>query len=340
MPNRFNLQAVGLVPATKTLTYSQYCEKISSGLPPYLDYLTKYASCRADFESLMPGTVTIVCCAIFLPAFDIRTPIHFARFCAIGDYHLVVRERISALETWLRSRYPIKESRICVDSAPILERELAVRAGIGSIGYNHLLYHPEYGSYIVLGELLVDVDLLPFRDEIEFGVHPPAACADEFIPGRSCLCSRHCCIQACPTQALTEQRFDVSRCLAYWTTQHKGMIPEPFASAMQDVIWGCDRCQTICPRNANVPPPSLSIDINPLNTLTMHEILTLSARKLRQRISNTCIAGAHPYMLVRNACIVIRNTHAADNYRSELEHICASHACSWVRDTARLTLET
>ena len=339
MQNRFDIQSVGLVPATKTLTYTRYCEAIAAGLPPQLDYLARRAECRVDFEALMPGTVTVVCCAVFLPVFDIRTPMHFARFCAIGDYHLVVRERIAALERWLRSRYPIQNSRICVDSAPILERELAVRAGIGNIGRNHLVYHPEYGSYIVLGELLVDVDLLPFRQEIEFGVHPRADCTRELTPGLSGCCEGRC-IESCPTQALTWDGYNASRCLAYWTTQHKGMIPEPFASAMQDVIWGCDRCQIVCPRNANVPVPSVSDDSNPLNNLTMHEILTFSARKLRQRLAGSSIADAHPYMLVRNACIVLRNTDSAEVYRNELEDLSTSHACEWVRDAARLALDS
>ncbi len=339
MENRFDIQAVGLVPATKTLTYHRYCEAISAGLPPQLEYLARNAACRIDFEALMAGTVTVVCCAVFLPVFDIRTPIHYARFCAIGDYHLVVRERIAALEAWLRSRYPIQNSRICVDSAPVLERELAVRAGIGSIGRNHQVFHPEYGSYIVLGELLVDVDLMPFREEIEFGVIPHTEEFGDFTPGNTGCCEGRC-VEACPTQALTKHGYDASRCLAYWTTQHKGQIPEPFASAMQDVIWGCDRCQIICPRNANVPAALISDDSNPLNTLTMREILTLSARKLRQRLSNSCIADAHPYMLVRNACLVIRNTHTASLYRHELEQLSTSHACEWVRDTARLALES
>lgn len=331
----FQLQGIGIIPAARTLSYSQYCAEIARGVPPQLEYLVKNAECRRDFESIMPGTKTIVCCAAVLPVFDKSIPIHYARFCAIGDYHAVLKERMAQLDNWLRSKYPIQNSRICVDTAPVLERELAVRAGLGNIGFNRMAIHPEFGSFIALGELLVDIDLMPYRHEIEFNVTKPANEREAATPGahHCCKTENRKCVQACPTHALSNDGYDMHKCLAYWTTQHKGVIPEPYASLMEDVIWGCDRCQNACPHNAsvNITPPA-SPEQNPLNTLTIKEILTLSARKLRMRLAGSCIADAHPYMLVRNACIIIHNTHTELQYAEELAQIAQNHPCEWVRE--------
>lgn len=330
----FELHSIGLFPAVRPLSYERYCEEIARGVPVNLGYLVKNAECRRDFETIMPGTKTIVCCAAALPFFEDTVPIQYARFCAIGDYHAVLKERMTQLDSWLRTKYPIQNSRICVDTAPVLERELAARAGLGGIGFNRMVIHPTLGSFIALGELLVDVDLMPYRNEIEFNNTEPDDETAAITPG-----ARHCCktgvrkcVQACPAHALTDEGYDVHKCLAYWTTQHKGVIPEPYSTLMEDVIWGCDRCQNACPRNQNLRVfPMIPLKTNPLNELTLKEILTLSARKLRMRLAGTCIADAHPYMLQRNACIVIQNTRRESQYAEELTQIAQTHPCEWVR---------
>ena len=325
------IDALGVVPAEPTLSFEIYKQVIARGVPPQLDYLARNADCRRDFEAILPGTQSVICCACALPVFRAETALRFARFCAVGDYHLMMREKLQKLDAHLRAHFPITQSRICVDSAPVLERELAVRAGFGDIGFNRMLIHPELGSFIVLAELLVDADLSPFRDRLS---HRAREASADITPGaRNCCTSGHrCCVRACPVGALTEGGYDMNRCLAYWTTQHKGDIPEPYATAMGDMIWGCDRCQAACPRNQRVSAISHEAH-SPLSDLTFEEILSLSARQLRKRLANTPLADGNPHLLVRNTCIAIGNARNS-KYAVLLGNIAEAHPCDWVRRAA------
>ncbi len=330
------IAACGVVDASRPLTYDAYCSQIAKGIPQNLGYLQRNAFCREGFEAIMPGTKSVLCFGIAMPKMPASAPCHFARFCAIGDYHTVLRDRIGQILHFLKDHFPIENSRICVDTAPVLERELAIRAGFGSIGYNHMIIHPQWGSYISLGELLVDVDLMPYREMLAFNTSPLFD-PQNLIPGAVGCCPKHCrqCVRACPTGALSSNGYDVNRCLAYWTIQHRGIIPKEFAKAMGNVIWGCDRCQQGCPRirDNDIPAP----EDNPLSRITLKEILTLSGRQLRIRVAQTVIADVHPYMLQRNACIVIANTGKRELI-PELENVAQNHACEWVRSTAQSSL--
>ena len=331
------LAAVGIIPANPPKTWSHYRYIIAHGVAPELGYLTTHLALKKDYEAILPGTRYIICCVAVLPTWPEQMPCKYARFCAIGDYHAVMRERMASIWRVLAPYYPDANVRYCVDSAPVLERELSVRAGLGGIGFNHLMIHPELGSFVILGEIFVDVDLrnmaemLPIRDD-----------GDRFdgellVPGgvNCCRPGERCCVRACPTGALSEDGYDFNRCLAYWTTQHKGEIPEFYAKAMGDVVWGCDRCQMGCPRNKRAA--NAGVSVSPLISLSMNEILSLSARQLGKRLSGTPIADAHPYLLQRNVCIVIGNTGDA-RYVEELVKIVENHPSEWVRGAAMRAL--
>lgn len=331
---KLGFAALGIASHEALKTWAIYEQSLQKTLPPQLEYLRKNATCRKDFEAIMTGTKCVLCCAVLLPKFPDNLQIQCARFCAIGDYHQVVRQKLAQLDLVLREHFPIKNSRICVDTAPVLERELAVRAGLGTIGYNRMLIHPDFGSFIALGELLIDLDLSSYRSDIEICVDHKLdkSCDPNHCQG--CHDANRCCVRACPVGALSNNGYDVNRCLAYWTTQHKGLIPKEFAVAMGEVLWGCDRCQNHCPRNISVHPYSFVNDNNPLNSLTFEEILTLSARQIKKKLSGTCIADAHPYMLQRNACIVIGNAQKRE-YWDLVAQVAQNHPCDWVRETAK-----
>lgn len=165
-----------------------------------------------------------------------------ARYAWGRDYHEVFRERLTALAGWLEGRVmglglagPLV-CRPCVDSAPLDERALAVRAGLGFIGKNGLLIDPHGGSWTLIGSLMSSLPLPP--DEVPRD--PQATCAD---------CHR--CLEACPTGALEAPwRMDPRRCLSYLTIEQKEEIPAPLAAEMNGWVFGCDLCQEVCPFNA------------------------------------------------------------------------------------------
>ena len=625
------IDAVGLARVGESLTYRSL-DGIALQSVPNLAYLARNASCRSHFDGLGVGDrpKTIVSCAVALDEMpDCAIAGGFARYCVCGDYHKVLRERLARLCDFLSDSIQLGAWRICIDTAPILEREWAVRAGMGHIGFNRMVIHPTLGSHIMLGEVLVEADLMPYRDilacetkpivrtqmndrtesienvesiaqsesienvessleieliapsesivksesnerieliedvesnesiesiapresivknestekvesslEIELiapsesivksesivqneliekvesieereliedvesneaiesiapresienvesnkkreliekvesieeresivknesnkkreliedvesneaiesiapresmakiesnerieliekvdsneaiesiapresmakiesnerieliekvdsneaieSIAPRESMAKiesnerieliekvESIEERESIvriggeqnsefednieeylryctpgCMRCCkrgwrrCVASCPTGALSESGYDVSRCLSYWSTQHRGLVPEEMARAMGARLWGCDSCQTNCPWVRRAAPRP--VGTTPLSELTLGDILTSSGKQLQKHLAQSPLGDAHPSMVVRNACIVVANT-GNDAYRGELERLAQNHATDWVRHTALWALD-
>ena len=427
------IDAVGLARVGESLTYRSL-DGIALQSVPNLAYLARNASCRSHFDGLGVGDrpKTIVSCAVALDEMpDCAIAGGFARYCVCGDYHKVLRERLARLCDFLSDSIQLGAWRICIDTAPILEREWAVRAGMGHIGFNRMVIHPTLGSHIMLGEVLVEADLMPYRDilacetkpivrtqmndrtesienvesiapresivknestekvesslEIELIAPSESIVKSESIvqseliekvesieergliekvesilriggeqnsefednieeylryctPGCMRCCKRgwRRCVASCPTGALSESGYDVSRCLSYWSTQHRGLVPEEMARAMGARLWGCDSCQTNCPWVRRAAPRP--VGTTPLSELTLGDILTSSGKQLQKHLAQSPLGDAHPSMVVRNACIVVANT-GNDAYRGELERLAQNHATDWVRHTALWALD-
>ena len=409
------IDAVGLARVGESLTYRSL-DGIALQSVPNLAYLARNASCRSHFDGLGVGDrpKTIVSCAVALDEMpDCAIAGGFARYCVCGDYHKVLRERLARLCDFLSDSIQLGAWRICIDTAPILEREWAVRAGMGHIGFNRMVIHPTLGSHIMLGEVLVEADLMPYRDILACETKPIVRTqmndrtesienvesneAIESIAPRESIvknestekvesieergliekvesieeresivriggeqnsefednieeylryctpgCMRCCkrgwrrCVASCPTGALSESGYDVSRCLSYWSTQHRGLVPEEMARAMGARLWGCDSCQTNCPWVRRAAPRP--VGTTPLSELTLGDILTSSGKQLQKHLAQSPLGDAHPSMVVRNACIVVANT-GNDAYRGELERLAQNHATDWVRHTALWALD-
>ncbi len=161
-----------------------------------------------------------------------------ARYAYGQDYHDVLRDKMKHLFDFIRdNHFPALEGRFFADSAPVMERVWAVKAGLGWIGRNGLLIHRRLGSFVFISELITNLEV--------DGV-------DEF-PNRCGNCTR--CVDACPTEALLgDGVLDANRCISYLTIEHKGNIPEDFRGKFQNRIFGCDICQEVCPWNRKAIP--------------------------------------------------------------------------------------
>jgi len=181
---------------------------------------------------------------------------------------------------------------IALDEVPPgeLERELAARAGLGAVGKNTLLLHPEAGSWFLLGELLLTVDLVPDAPFADL-------CGD---------CSR--CLAACPTDALTAPyRLDANRCLSYWTIEHRGEVAEPIRPHLRDWVFGCDVCQEVCPWNAGAAPtaaPEFAVP-SARRELSLDQLLDLGPEDFARRLRGSPLRRAKLEGLRRNAGLTL-----------------------------------
>jgi len=214
---------------------------LAAGFHGEMHYMHRHGSKRSRPAELVPGTVRAISVrmnywpAEARPAASVLadgTSAYVSRYALGRDYHKLMRRALDKLASEVAGRIGPFGYRVCVDSAPVLEKALARNAGLGWIGAHTNLIARDAGSYFFLGEILTDLPL---------PVDAPA--------------SAHCgtcsaCIPACPTQAIIAPlRLDARRCIAYLTIEHPGSIPEELRIALGNRIYGCDDCQLVCPWN-------------------------------------------------------------------------------------------
>ncbi len=209
---------------------------LNHGLHGKMKYMENHFEKRVDPTKLVPGAKTVISLLYNYHNPDRQKDPEAPRISqyAYGkDYHFILKQKLKELLEWLRSKAGTVSGRCFVDSAPVLERDWAKRAGNGWVGKNTLLIHPKAGSYFFLAELIIDLELPP----------------DEPIRDYCGTCTR--CIDACPTEAISPQGYllDGSKCISYLTIELKEAIPEEFAGKMENWMFGCDICQEVCPWN-------------------------------------------------------------------------------------------
>lgn len=216
-----------------------------------------------------------------------------------ADYHHILRQRMETLMQRIQkiTGKPISY-RCFTDSAPILEREFAQRAGLGWIGKNTCLIHPHLGSYLFLAEIVTDLDLPPDLP---------------FIPDRCGTCQR--CLQACPTQCILPNRtIDARRCISYLTIELKSAIPPELRPLLADWVFGCDICQQVCPWNRRVSETPSFAEFQPRAEqvrLSAVQILSLSQAEFKQKFHSTALLRPKWRGLSRNAAVVLGNLSRA-----------------------------
>lgn len=204
-----------------------------------MGYMERNRHLRLDPTQLVPGCRTLIVVALnYYPKQLLPKEGYQIAYYAYGkDYHRVMKDKLHQLLDYIKTLAPETEGRAFCDTAPLLERYWAVKAGLGFIGLNRQLIIPGKGSYFFLGVLAIDAELQVTSHD------NPLSCGN---------CKR--CLIACPTKALTTDGIDCRRCLSYLTIEHRGPIPDKMAQRLGHRIYGCDTCQQVCPHNRNVQP--------------------------------------------------------------------------------------
>jgi epoxyqueuosine reductase len=287
---------VGIARAATPERFERFRGWIAAGRHAGMQYLETTRELRGCPERLLPGARSIVCLAAGhsarpLVASDGAT---VARYASGADYHGTLRQRATRVARAAVRRLGAFRYRVCVDSTPLAERSLAAAAGLGWIGKNGCLIDPERGSFLLLAEILTDLDL-PL---------------DEPIAERCGSCVR--CLEACPTGAFVEPGLlDASRCLAYWTIEHRGPIPDAMKERLGAHVFGCDVCQEVCPFNRREQPEGDARFVpRPLAGLGPAEVAALGASEFDRLAAGMALARARYDGLRRNALYAIG--HARD----------------------------
>ena len=212
-----------------------------------MDYMARNSEKRCNPTLLVEGSRSVISVALnYYP--ETKQPQEnpqFAYYAYGKDYHDVVKSKLQTLLDYIKSLEPTTEGRAFVDTAPILERYWAAKAGLGFIGKNSLLIIPKKGSYFFLGELIINL-------ELTYGTPLDLSCGN---------CTR--CLDACPTSAIVKPRVvNASKCISYQTIENRGEIDEQVISKMNNRFYGCDICQQVCPWN-RYSQPHRTAEFNP-----------------------------------------------------------------------------
>jgi epoxyqueuosine reductase len=288
---------VGITTLGSMDTAPHFDRWLDRGYAGEMHYLPKWASKRRDSRLPYDGVQSAIVVAMSYGGAEPPGPV--ARYARGDDYHDVLDAKLRELHEWLRAELGREiRGRAYVDTGPLLERDLARRAGLGWFGKNTNLINPKLGSFFFLGALLVGLELAP----------------DEPFASDHCgTCTR--CIDACPTAAIVEPRvLDATKCISYLTIEAKGEIPLELREQVGEMIYGCDICQDVCPWNVRFSQelkepafaPREAIAGKDARTLA-RELLGMSQEEFSRAFKNSPMKRAKLRGLKRNAALVLGN---------------------------------
>jgi epoxyqueuosine reductase len=298
-------ELAGIAPATPADGFDRLREWLARGFAGTMDYMHRHEEARRHPSSVLPEVRSIVMVAMnYRPSAEPETLSRerpneglISCYARGSDYHDVLRDRLNCLLDWLRQERPDCLGRGVVDTAPLLERDFARRAGLGWFGKNTMLLNKRLGSYFFIGALLVNLDLAS---------DPPHTAS-------------HCgtctaCLDACPTSAFAGPGLlDARRCISYLTIEHRGDVPVELRAGLSDWVFGCDVCQEVCPWNHKAPAgvePALQARPD-MERLDLIEVLDLSEKEFRRRFRGTALMRTKRRGLLRNAALVLGNAGEA-----------------------------
>ena len=291
---------VGIAPASPSIYRDYLRQWIDEGQNGTMHYLESRFDERTNPGAYFPGAASVICVGmnyhVHLESQESErdsksVPGKIARYALGDDYHEIIKDRLHELADWLRATTGC-QTRGSVDTAPVMEKELAARAGIGWLGKNTCIINEQIGSWLLLGEILTTL-ALPLDD--------PAT-------DRCGTCRR--CLDACPTGAITAPyQLEARKCISYLTIEHRGEIDETFKPQIGDWLYGCDICQDVCPWNSKAIEaldPAL-LPRFPTGAIDAAEIATWDQERYTQSLRRSAMKRVKLPQLQRNATIVRNN---------------------------------
>jgi len=291
---------VGIASLGPPDTAPHFSDWLAHGYHGGMSYLERGAELRRDARRPVEGMVSALVVGLNYGGTQPAGPM--ARYARFTDYHRVMWDKLDALLAWVRAELGDVHGRSFVDSGPVLERDLARRAGLGWFGKNTLLINPRLGSFFFLGALFIDVALDP---------------DDPFASDHCGTCTR--CLDACPTQAFVAPHvLDARRCISYLTIEHKGPHTAEQAAMVGEHLFGCDVCQEVCPYNHKFSAEASETAFAPMERLATPDACELARAFLAtppgefaEEFKHTPLSRAKLSGLKRNACAVLANAGTA-----------------------------
>ena len=267
---------------------------LDAGYAGEMEYLERGRAERLDPGRLLPGVRSVIAVALNYyqgdpPGAEAWAPV--ARYAWGRDYHDLMRPRLKRLGEFIsEAAGPAVRTRAAVDTSAVLERDLAARAGLGWVGKNTNLLHPELGSWFFIGLVLTTA-------ELDF---------DGPLPDRCGTC--RACLDSCPTEAfVAPYLLDARRCISYLTIEHRGAIPEALREPMGEWVFGCDLCQTVCPWNRKVPVTGEPALMPAAEPMPLPLLFGMTDEDFGGRFKGTALKRPKRQGLLRNAAVALGN---------------------------------
>jgi epoxyqueuosine reductase len=323
-------QAVGIARADLSAAEPRLLDWLGRGWHGEMEYMARNAELRSNPAALKPGTLSVISCRMdYLD--DVPGSVddelkpgraYIARYARGRDYHKVLRASLQKLCERIAAEAGPFGYRVFTDSAPVLEVELAVKAGIGWRGKHTLLLDRHAGSWFFLGEIYCD---LPLPEEEEQS-------------NRCGTCER--CIDICPTQAIrAPYELDARRCISYLTIEHKSAIPEELRPLIGNRVYGCDDCQLVCPWNRFAKPTAREdfATRNGLDRATLVELFLWTEDEFNERLQGSAIRRIGYERWLRNLAVGLGNAPGSPELIEALR-ARANHPSDLVREHVRWAL--
>ena len=301
--NRLGFVLFACSKPTVSADFERFEDWIEHGFAEGLPYLARQDErlARKDPGLVLSDVRTVISLATPYPLVYANQPNNnspsqacIASYACLEDYHSGLNNLAHKLAKQLELLVPGSRTRVCVDTAPILEKAYAHQAGLGWIGQNTLLFNPEYGSRLLLAEILTTLELP----------------TDQLLAGDPCAgCGL--CLKACPTGALLgERRMDSRRCLSYLTIENRDEIPLHFRQALGNRVFGCDACQQACPYNQMPFPSSLNFPLTARLSavVDLQTELELDALSFTAKYAGTPVLRVKHIGFLRNLIIAAANS--------------------------------